>query len=715
METSTKSLVKAQYHHFIPRFILRNFAHPFEVPAGPNRRRRKRSQNGCYPGDPMLHTFSFAGSSADIGESPVAKTLGITDMYRDFADLDNPHHIEEKLSKLESRAAVIINTVRKAFEKKENGIWINRTDRDILRKFLFIMKYRGSTAHKRFYHDKPDDYSSNDKERLQDYMRSKGFKKPIDVWFDNINAMLDLDMDPEQGWMTRLLEQVYPDDAMWFIAHVQMMYLAFCTPSDPKGEFLLSEFAYSIHEGPVHFDYDIGTNKTSEGCYTEYHCFAAIAPQLMIVLRSFMLPVAEEDVNEEIKAWREDMFRQNALLLKTHDLQNVQSILKDLPITKASNFYTQPHNNTPGSSGSSAWSPRSTDRFCFKFFPISVQQTDRINFIMLENSYAASTMVFKTPSAAKRTLQEYLTTPCEINGLRSFKTVENMTNDPRFLFIKKLEQLVSKLGTNITATISSLGLDEFEKVRQKLADSFPKEPTGMIKIYTKLGGSGPTLLQDLDQASKMLNMRIKIDVWSKHLPPSTREDIREKLGHMFCTLPTRRLYFYLKRVRVMLQGGKTADRAMASQMKIEELMEGKGEGGEDVIANAAHLIRAGRLGHLLYFATINEIHKSKILGPAGSICDCGIEGVESGARGWREMVRVDPMFEAFRTEMGSDVGLGVGRSGVGVEAVEEKIEVMTRVMVRRNLRAVWENGLAKEDVKGLEKVLFETVFPCPPG
>lgn len=37
---------------------------------------------------------------------------------------------------------------------------------------------------------------------------------------------------------------------------------------------------------------------------------------------------------------------------------------------------------------------------------------------------------------------------------------------------------------------------------------------------------------------------------------------------------------------------------------------------------ASHLIRVGRLAHLMWFAAIHELHQRKVIGPAGSICDC---------------------------------------------------------------------------------------------
>jgi hypothetical protein len=39
-------------------------------------------------------------------------------------------------------------------------------------------------------------------------MREKGYKKPVDVWFDNINVLVDLKMDPEMKWANELMENL---------------------------------------------------------------------------------------------------------------------------------------------------------------------------------------------------------------------------------------------------------------------------------------------------------------------------------------------------------------------------------------------------------------------------------------------------------------------------------------------------------------------------
>ena len=47
-------------------------------------------------------------------------------------------------------------------------------------------------------------------------------------------------------------------------------------------------------------------------------------------------------------------------------------------------------------------------------------------------------------------------------------------------------------------------------------------------------------------------MRIKVDVWSQGLSDDIREDIRQKVAQLFCGLPPRRVWLYMKRIRCML-------------------------------------------------------------------------------------------------------------------------------------------------------------------
>jgi hypothetical protein len=102
------------------------------------------------------------------------------------------------------------------------------------RKFLFLLECRGSTFHRRYYHDKATCYEADDRELLREYMSEKGFKQPTDVWFDNLRTILELRMGPEGEWIKDLPKRMFSDNAMWFIIHAQRIYIAICTPPNPS-------------------------------------------------------------------------------------------------------------------------------------------------------------------------------------------------------------------------------------------------------------------------------------------------------------------------------------------------------------------------------------------------------------------------------------------------------------------------------------------------
>ena len=44
----------------------------------------------------------------------------------------------------------------------------------------------------------------------------------------------------------------------------------------------------------------------------------------------------------------------------------------------------------------------------------------------------------------------------------------------------------------------------------------------------------------------------------------------------------------------------------------------------DDITLASHIVRDGRVGHLMWFAAIQQLFTPNIIGPAGSLCECGM-------------------------------------------------------------------------------------------
>jgi hypothetical protein len=464
-EPASLPVENSQYHHYIPRFILRNYAHPGLLPKTPTKKnKRGKRKNGPRSPPLILHSIDLSGAEAQITETSVDKTFGVKDMYRDFGKSSKQHEVEEKLSVLESRAAEVINAIRNAFEAGRPVAEMKRPQRDILRKFLFIMKYRGKGFHKRYFHETAEAYDEDDKERMLVYMARKGFKKPIDVWFDNIKGILELKMDYEMKWMKEIHERIYPDDAEWFINNTQQFYMALCTTTIEDQEFLLTQNAYSVHEGASSDIWDSVSGKFVPHAYTEFHVFAPIAPRLIITLRSFLLPVPEEDSDPNIKQFREAQYEANASQ-HIHP-ERVGSVLKDLPIFKARNSYSK---IVDGKLELINGGPKgSADIFYFPFCAIGSDYVDKINGNMLNESHQIERIVFASKISAYNSLT-YYTAHCSEYGLDANR-LKNVT---------KLQHAADLLEADLPVQI----MTGRPKPDQFLIDSFSEESDELLALF----------------------------------------------------------------------------------------------------------------------------------------------------------------------------------------------------------------------------------------
>lgn len=142
----------SQYHHFIPRFILRNFASSSQPPAGPSQSSKRRQKKRR---DAFINSIDL--ESGDIGPSWISEEFGIRDMYRE-GNKDDAFELEKRLSELERQAAEIIQRAIDTFATPGNVLRLHRGDRDCLRKFFFLMKYRNRNLHQRYGHDSLDTY-----------------------------------------------------------------------------------------------------------------------------------------------------------------------------------------------------------------------------------------------------------------------------------------------------------------------------------------------------------------------------------------------------------------------------------------------------------------------------------------------------------------------------------------------------------------------------
>jgi hypothetical protein len=119
----------------------------------------------------------------------------------------------------------------------------------------------------------------------------------------------------------------------------------------------------------------------------------------------------------------------------------------------------------------------------------------------------------------------------------------------------------------------------------------------------------------------MWKLRVKIDVWSNGLEESLRQRNRELLIETYLRLPPRRVWFFLKHIRLAFLG-------QAAGLEGENELYDRGDlyaqGPEDTIARgkcllsiiyaryinfevACHIVKPEKLAQLMYKAAMNDV------------------------------------------------------------------------------------------------------------
>ena len=386
--SQTRPPHSSQYHHFIPRFLLYNFA-SFKNPGKVVNKTSQKGKNR-KPKPQKLTVLDLKAGDFNTGD--VGETFGMVDMYRDFDQADqDQHRLEKQLSVLESKASELFARVKKMYDAGKKEVLLSREKKEILRRFLFIMMYRNTTLAGRFEKSR-EDYDSDDRVDMLRYMDAKGFKSPRDVWFANIRAFLEVDMSKSMKDLSEdMSRRAYPKDANWFIRHIHSFFLAFCTPNDPEDEFLLTQNAYGIFEGPH-----------SPGKWMDWHRFAPVSPKVMIVLRSNFVSstIGEESL---------DMNRTLEGIVKSCFVSpdTAGSWLEDLPISRARNNYSRVVDGRLQSVPTKM--SKDKHEFYLPFFPLNHEHVQKINMLCLEEAAGTMAIVYNSPESLRTALEFYLT------------------------------------------------------------------------------------------------------------------------------------------------------------------------------------------------------------------------------------------------------------------------------------------------------------------
>lgn len=348
---------------------------------------RKRDRN------PVVNFYSL--KTASRGTRNVSDCYGNLAMYKDLSAADDTEHIETALSVLEGKAARIIKRVLDTQSSGGIAVKMTRSERNDLRKFVFVMMYRGQKFWRK-WSKSIEEYDSADKGELIPWMAERGFEKPIQVWLHNLRLILDCEIDLERNWARRMMDEMFPPDATWFVSNMQMFYAAFCQPQDLEtDEFILSENAFGIHEGPTRMYYPLlgaaGILGAQTGEFHEWHKFVPLAPNLMLVLRSNLL-------RKTVEAERERRMMAN---LPGGDLLNTPSILEGFDIPHATPGYQRP--------GAVRYEYKDDDVFLFPMVKLPPRCVHLINMVILQEAKASLT--WKTDEILAKQIVSYIEEP----------------------------------------------------------------------------------------------------------------------------------------------------------------------------------------------------------------------------------------------------------------------------------------------------------------
>ncbi|KAI5829934.1 hypothetical protein K523DRAFT_273341 [Schizophyllum commune Tattone D] len=373
--------VRDQYHHVLPRFILRRYQ------VGPALTSAERTKALKRDGFIPEYVRFYDVATRTMTTRLIGKVYGVTNLYRDISNPDNVNHIEKKLSLLEQKAANSITVIHQAIPTGTFNI--SRADLGNLRKFLFIMHIRHEKR-SRMYFDKDHPENAPHREFLQAYGDKHGLRTPSDLWLRYIDYLLDTPHDQiRQDGDLELPGDLGPADvdkydkfhAVAYQQQAQMYFLGVWEAADTD-EFVLTSSSFGLYEG----------------CHMEHrgfllHRLFVISPRVVVVLRLNLLGDPQDPAYHALRA-------------------QCSTKLIELPLTPAKTKYTR----LPAAG---LTDPRvfaeyvlsaagQQDSFEMKITKLTSEQTFMVNRVTLENVPPDGSLSFASASLTVRTLRLYL-------------------------------------------------------------------------------------------------------------------------------------------------------------------------------------------------------------------------------------------------------------------------------------------------------------------
>ncbi|KAG0308132.1 hypothetical protein BGZ98_008882 [Dissophora globulifera] len=281
--------LKDQYHHYIPRFILRTFSDTprwsrgppqaemegqegfvLENPSGKGTRERKlKGGNGKFEHQ-LIKMYRVKDKRITLED--IGKVYGDLNMYRDIT-LDNCMMFEELLSRLESSAANIVQVILSGSQE----ISMTRTKLMDFKRFLAIMMFR---EHERRRQYAEDIFDPMTRMSIQKHMRINNITNIQDVWFENLKWILktptkeitDISegFDASENPMAAGMAYKGPVHYLELMDFSDLIRDYVCIWEAPEGtEFILTDNCFGCYEGFMGI---------------VFHSFFIVSPKYAVVL-----------------------------------------------------------------------------------------------------------------------------------------------------------------------------------------------------------------------------------------------------------------------------------------------------------------------------------------------------------------------------------------------------------------------------------------------
>ncbi|KAF9285615.1 hypothetical protein BGZ68_003723 [Mortierella alpina] len=277
-------MTQDQYHHYIPRFILKGFA-DVTLP-----------RLGARKDHHIIKVYGVRDETLTMAD--VSRAYGIMNMYRDLG-LDDYMHFEKLLGKLESSSAVFVHAIRSG----SKDLLLKRVDLVNFKKFLAIMMYRHENRRRQYVEDMFDPLT---RVSVQRHMRSNNIGTIQEVWLENLKGILQTSVDDifnaamtiiqDQNRLRGLLAYKGRIHSTELLEVEDMISNYVCIWQAQEGsEFIITDNCFGCFEGHN------GVN---------FHNFFVVSPQYAVVLvnRLYMwggmeqLPLRTSWFGEELHA-----------------------------------------------------------------------------------------------------------------------------------------------------------------------------------------------------------------------------------------------------------------------------------------------------------------------------------------------------------------------------------------------------------------------------